>query len=78
MSLPTKNCIWLTMQEVQALWDIGLRSVQYAVWKDKVLARQSVVGATWLIEYESCVVRWGSVKRQDLLEEIQNDVNYKG
>ena len=68
--------MWLTVKECQALWGKSRGTIEYAIWHDRVKARQCVRGSIWLIEYNSCVPYWGLPTNQVLFEEILTDVNY--
>lgn len=71
---PTSLVVWLTIGEVQAVWGLARRSVDYAIWRDNIKARQSKVGATWLITADSCAEYWGRPKNEDLMMRILEDV----
>lgn len=66
--------IWITVSEAQAIFGKWPRAIQYAIWKEKVKARQAVVGNTWLLEYSSCVNHWGKPANVELVERIYEDV----
>jgi hypothetical protein len=70
------KCLWIFFGEAMALFGKQKRSVEYAIWKDHIKARQSRVGAVWMIEYHSCVENWGKPIDENLLKEILADVNY--
>lgn len=67
--------IWITVPEALAIFGKASGSMSFALWKDRVKARQAVVGATWLVEYNSCVSFWGAPKRPDLVALIVAEVN---
>jgi hypothetical protein len=66
--------VWITMSECKALFGKFNRSVEYAIDKDKIKARQCTVGSTWLIEYNSCVSFWGQPIKPMLAEKIIHDI----
>ena len=67
--------MWLTIKEVCCIWDKHKHSVDLAIWKDKLKARQCVCGVTWLVYYDSVVALWGDPLHPELVEEIKHDVN---
>ena len=67
--------MWLTIQEVQILFGKGRSTVDFAIWRDNVCARKSIAGATWLVEYNSCVKFWGAPVAPHLVEKIRIDCN---
>lgn len=66
--------IWILVPEALAIFGKASGSMSFAIWKDRIKARQSVVGATWLVEYHSCVAFWGQPKRPDLIALIIGDI----
>lgn len=67
--------VWIFIPEACAIFDKYPRSVQYAIWKDKVKARQARVGKTWMLELNSCIAYWGKPVDDELVLEIMSDVN---
>lgn len=67
--------IWLLIPEVLIIWGLARRSVDYAIWRDNIKARQSRAGATWLCTASSCQAFWGEPKNPELLKEIIADVH---
>ena len=65
----------LTMSEVQLVWGKSRRQVDWAIWTDKVVARQALGQRSWLVRYDSCVKCWGQPLRNDLIEMIRLDWN---
>lgn len=68
--MQAKNDVWIFIQEAEAIFCKPRGSVDFAIWKDKVRARQSLVGATWMLEYNSCVEHWGKPKNLALAEQV--------
>lgn len=68
------NGVWLTIREVCGMWGKYKRSVENAIWKDYVKARQCQFGAVWLVEYNSVVAHWGEPLDKAALERILQDV----
>jgi hypothetical protein len=49
----------LTVKEVMYIWGKGRTTVMMAIYKEKIVARQSAVGKTWLVDAASCLKYWG-------------------
>jgi len=68
--------VWIFTTEVCLLWGFAKRTVEYAIWRDNIKARQSVASRQWMVEYNSCVAYWGEPSNKQVIEEILHDVNY--
>ena len=49
----------ITLQEACYFWAKSPRQVYYAIDKDKLSARKSVTGGSWLINRKSAINLWG-------------------
>lgn len=67
--------MWLFIEEVCEIFAKGRSTVNYAIWRDNVKARQASVGKGWLVEYESCVLFWGAPVALHLVEKIRIETN---
>lgn len=67
--------LWITIQEAQAIFCKANGSVWSAIYSRSIKARQSVVGSNWMLEYYSCLEKWGEPKKPELVAEIIKDVN---
>ena len=52
----------LTVQECATIYSKNPKSVMLAIWKGRLTARQSSVGATWLISRAAATKLWGEPK----------------
>ena len=50
----------LTVNEVCVMWGKNRRTVEMAIWRDKLKARQAQTGRFYLISRASCVELWGA------------------
>lgn len=49
----------ITSSEAMVLWNKSRRQIQWACWRDEVVARKAITKGTWLLTYDSCVDAWG-------------------
>ena len=49
----------LTVTEVAHVWGKDRSTVMFAIWRDKVEAKQAAYGSIWLVGRASCVRYWG-------------------
>lgn len=50
---------YMTVKEVMILWDKTRFSVDNAIQKEHLYARQTVWGSTWIIDALSVIEHWG-------------------
>ncbi len=58
----------LTVPEVCALWGKGYKTVMMAIYTDRLSARLSITGGSWLVDTVSVFRLWGDVKYPELLK----------
>lgn len=49
----------ITVQECATMFNKNTKSVMVAIWRGRLAARQSSVGATWLVSRASASALWG-------------------
>lgn len=57
----------LTVREVMEAWGLTQTQVMMAVYKDRLIARQSREHGPWLISRESCIRSLGEPKNKGVL-----------
>lgn len=73
MAISELSTFPITIKEAQNIWKLTKRQVQWAVWRDKVKARQCLFSEAWILDYNSCEKHFGSPKETGLVAEIRID-----
>lgn len=63
----------LTVKEVEHLFGVSRRQIQWAIWRDQIEARLTLNNGVWLIALSSCIKMWGKPSRT-LESELLNNV----
>lgn len=78
MSFAQNDDVPISKQEAQLLFNKSKKVVEYAVWKDKVRARQSVNSENWMLSLNSCIALWGEPVMQNLVNDIREGWEHGG
>lgn len=65
----------ITIIEAGFLFGKTRRSVEMAIYQDRIRARQAYGSRQWMIDFDSCVRFWGQPINNGLLEQIRMDWN---
>jgi len=71
MAINGKQDFAIAPKEAELLWGKSKREIQWALWTDKVRARQALNTSQWFISYNSCVALWGEPIAKNLVAEIE-------
>ncbi len=63
----------ISPQEAMLLFSKSNKTVWYAIYRDKVLARQSVNSQNWMISLNSCIALWGQPVAENLVADIRQE-----
>lgn len=67
--------MWLTIEEVRAIFSKSRSSVDFAIWRDNVKSRKAVAGCGIFVEFESCVKYWGAPVAPHLVDLVRSDIH---
>lgn len=60
----------VTIPEIEKIWGKSRKSIDLAIAKGRLAARQSVVGNTWLVSTDSVVTLWGKPAKSEFTDRI--------